>query len=186
MRWMLLACLALAPVAFAQSEEDTAVPEAPEPAEKPPVPPPTPEHHPRPTVLAAAPPVSPGQEREAALAVAKAFFKGLVAGDARQTAGAATLPFFFEERRVTTPEELVQGWLDVVRGKRTDLLTVYGIDLFTGPEMEKKYGKAPARLSPWPYREGRAYLAVANLSGHAAVALVRWTDRGYRVAGYHD
>jgi hypothetical protein len=60
------------------------------------------------------------------------------------------------------------------------------VELFTLEEMEKRHGKLPARLSAWPIRERGAYFAVANISGHAAVAMVRQVGDQWRVFAYHD
>ena len=75
---------------------------------------------------------------------------------------------------------------DALREKRTDLLTLYGIELLTPQEMEKRYGKPPARLAELPWRSGRNKIAIANLSGHGAVAILREVDGLWRVIAYTD
>jgi hypothetical protein len=119
---------------------------------------------------------------------ARTFFANLILGDARELVLAScSLPFYVEDRRFTSSEELLQEWLKNLRDKRTDLLTLYGIEILTPPEMEKKYGKPPARLSAFPWKQPRTYVAVANLSGHAAVAVVQeQTTRAWRVVAFHD
>lgn len=130
---------------------------------------------------------SPDLDRTNAQKAARAFFLNLIEGDARRMVQEnCAEPFFVEDKRLATPDELLQEWLKHLRDKRTDLLTLYGIDVLTPQEMEKKYGKPPARLVNFPWKAEHTYVAVANLSGHAAVVLVRLASAGWRVVGYHD
>ena len=118
---------------------------------------------------------------------ARTFFARMLAGDARSLVEASAVPFQLEDRRIATPEELMQEWLKALRAKRTDLLKLYGIEVLTPAEMEKKYGKPPARLSALPWKAPKTYLAVANLSGRAALALFKDSGGGtWKVVGYHD
>jgi hypothetical protein len=118
---------------------------------------------------------------------ARIFFTHMLAGDARSLVDHAGFPFQLEERRVGTPEELMQEWLKALRSKRTDLMTLYGVEVLTPADMEKKYGKPPARLSSFPWKGPKTYLAVANISGRAAVALVKDVGGGdWKIVGYHD
>lgn len=117
---------------------------------------------------------------------ARVFFANLLLGDARSLVEQATYPFQMEDRKLNTEDELLQEWLKQLRQKRTDLLTLYGIEVLTPAEMEKKYGKPPARLSAFANRGPKTYLAVANISGHAAIALYKEVGPAWRVAGYHD
>ncbi|MBI3183816.1 MAG: hypothetical protein HYZ28_16890 [Myxococcales bacterium] len=128
-----------------------------------------------------------GNDLEMAGQVARAFLDHLLAGDARALVEHSDFPFQLEDRRVGTPEELFQEWLKHLRTKRTDLLALYGVEVLTPAEMEKKHGRPPARLQSMPWRGARTFLAVANLSGRPAVVLVKDTgQRGWRVVGYHD
>jgi hypothetical protein len=131
---------------------------------------------------------APHTDEEDARTAARTFFANLILGDARELVlSSCALPFYVEDRRFTSSEELLQEWLKNLRDKRTDLLTLYGIELLTPPEMEKKYGKPPARLSQFPWKAARTYIAVANLSGHAAVAVVQaQATHGWRVVAFHD
>jgi hypothetical protein len=52
--------------------------------------------------------------------------------------------------------------------------------------MEKKYGKPPARLNNLQWRGQHTWIAVGNLSGHAAVAVLRLDGQRWNVIGYHD
>ncbi len=160
------------------------VPEAhpPEPGE--PEPPPKPRQRKAPPPEA--PPTSAAEDVQAVADEARSFFAHLISGDARALVGHAALPFLLEGRRITGREELLGEWLKNLRGKRTDLLVLYDIEVLTPAEMEKKYGKPPARLSGWPARSGRTYFAVANLSGHGAVVLFRQEEGQWRAAAYHD
>ncbi len=118
---------------------------------------------------------------------AQRFFRQMLAGDARSLVERAAFPFYLEDRKIGAPEELFQEWLKSLRAKRTDLLTLQGVEVLTPAEMERKYGKPPARLASFPWRSSRTYLAVGNISGHASVAIFRdQGDGNWKVVGYHD
>ena len=117
---------------------------------------------------------------------AREFFTQLIAGDARNITNNCGLPFQLEERRLQTADELFQEWLRNLRAKRTDLLTLYDIEVLTPADMEKKYGKPPARLQSLPWRGQKTYVAVANLSGRAAIAVFRYTGMNWAVVAYAD
>ncbi len=91
-----------------------------------------------------------------------------------------------EDRRFDTEDELFAVWLKNLREKRTDLLTLYGLEVLTPADMEKKYGKPPARLAQFPYKAARSYVVVGNLSGHAAVVVFRQVGTRWKAAAYHD
>jgi hypothetical protein len=126
------------------------------------------------------------QSKDDALKIARQFFTRLLEGDAQGAVAQSTVPFTLEQRKLGTTGELLQAWLKSLHQKRTDLLTLYGIELLTPTEMEARYGKPPARLATFPYRDGSTCIALANLSGHAAIALLRPSGGGYRVVGYTD
>jgi hypothetical protein len=104
---------------------------------------------------------------------ARYIFGNLLSGDARGAAGDLIFPFQLEDKRYNTPEELVAAWVKQLRQKRTDLVTLYDIEVLSLAEMEKKYGKAPARLGLSNLKDPDIYAAVGNLSGRAAVLLFR-------------
>jgi hypothetical protein len=111
--------------------------------------------------------------RKRVKAEARYILENLLTGDARSAASELLYPFQLEDKRYNTPEELVAAWLKQLRVKRTDLMTLYDIEVLTMPEMEKKYGKPPARLGFGGLRDADLYVAVGNLSGHAAILLFR-------------
>ena len=80
----------------------------------------------------------------------------------------------------------LSAWTRSLRSRRTDLLKLYSVEILTPAEMEKKYGKPPARLSAWPLKSGTTFVAVANLSGHAAIVLLRQAGAAWQVVGFHD
>jgi hypothetical protein len=104
---------------------------------------------------------------------ARFIFETLLTGDARSAVRDVSFPFQLEDKRYGTPEELVAAWVKQLRQKRTDLVTLYDIEILTLAEMEKKYGKAPARLGLGNLKDPDIYAAVGNLSGRAAVLLFR-------------
>ncbi|GMU59649.1 MAG: hypothetical protein AMXMBFR34_14120 [Myxococcaceae bacterium] len=118
--------------------------------------------------------------------VARRFLEDLIAGDGRGLASASGLPFFFDDRRIEKLDELRNEWARVLRSRRTDLLTLYSVEILTAADMEKKYGRAPQRLGAWPTRGSNTFLAVANVSGHATVLLLRQSGITWQVLGIHD
>ncbi len=92
-----------------------------------------------------------------------------------------------EDKKINTPDELYEELTRQLRHKRTDMLTLYGIEILSPSDMEKKYGKPPARLSNFPiHGAGKTFVTVANLSGHGAVAAYRQVGTDWRMVGYHD
>jgi hypothetical protein len=120
------------------------------------------------------------------MARAKRFFADLIAGNSAALVDQSSFPFYLENRKITQSRELLQEWTRNLGRKRTDLLVLYGIEVLTPAEMEKKYGKPPKHLVAIPWRGPDTYLAVANLSGHAAVTIFRRVDRAWRVIAFHD
>ena len=119
---------------------------------------------------------------------ARVAFNNIIAGDARGLVLQSGFPFSLEDRRVEMPDELFKEWLKNLRSKRTDLLTLYGIEVLTPAEMEKKYGRPPARLNALPWRNPRTMIAIGNLSGHATVAILHSANStsAWQMVGYHD
>ncbi|MGA9526351.1 MAG: hypothetical protein WBV82_33165, partial [Myxococcaceae bacterium] len=125
-------------------------------------------------------------EEQVALA-ARDFFVRLLAGDARSISERAALPFQLESSRYLDQQALFDAWLKALRNKRTDLLTLNGIEVLLPEDMEKKYGKPPARLQSLPWRAPKTWIAVANLSGRAAIAVFRERKEGeFELVGYTD
>jgi hypothetical protein len=110
----------------------------------------------------------------------------LLTGDVRSAVPLLAFPFQLEDRKFETPEALIASWVKELRQKRTDLITLYDIEVLPYPEMEKKYGKPPARLGALVPRGLEVHAAIANLSGRAAVILFRQTPEGWRAFAYTD
>lgn len=127
--------------------------------------------------------LEPAQQVEV---VARGFLSDLIGGETSRLVRRAGYPFFIESKRIDKPEELTEAWARTIRTRRTDLLALYSVEALTPAEMEKKYGKAPARLNGWNPRSGQSYFAVANLSGHAAVLLLRQAGAAWQVVGFSD
>jgi hypothetical protein len=117
---------------------------------------------------------------------AREFFNELIAGDARAIVSNCGFPFQLEDRKLYSPEEAFQEWLRNLRAKRTDLLTLYDIEILSPADMEKKYGRPPSRLANLPWKHDKTYVAVANLSGHAAIAVLHQQGLAWAVVGYAD
>jgi len=150
---------------------------APAPAAAAPVPAPKPPAA-QPSPAAAASPAAAKDDaenfrRQQVKSEARFILESLITGDARRAAVELLYPFQLEDKRYNTPEELVAAWVKQLRVKRTDLMTLYDIEVLSLPEMEKKYGKPPARLGIGSLKDPDLYVAVGNLSGHAAVLIFR-------------
>lgn len=124
--------------------------------------------------------------KDQAAVVARGFLTDLIEGDSGRLVARAGLPFFLEGRRIDRTDDLKAEWSRTVRSRRTDLLTLYGVEVLAPADMEKKYGKAPQRLSGWSWRAPNTFVAVANVSGHATVLLLRQAGAAWQVVGFHD
>lgn len=124
--------------------------------------------------------------KDQAAVVARGFMTDLIEGDSSRLVARAGLPFFIEGRRIDRADDLKTEWSRTLRSRRTDLLTLYGLEVFAAADMEKKHGKAPQRLSNWSWRAPNTWVAVANVSGHATVLLLRQAGATWQVVGFHD
>jgi hypothetical protein len=125
-------------------------------------------------------------EREQVMLIVRYFFQAMGNADNSQLISVCGLPFFLEDKRVEKSDDLKMDWNRSLRGKRTDLGTLYGIDVFTRAEMEAKFGKPPARLSRWDFKATKAFFAVANVSGFAHVVMLKSVGLTWQVVGFHD
>lgn len=117
---------------------------------------------------------------------ARFLFQSLITGDVRSAAGELMYPFQLEDKRYGTAEELVLAWVKQLRLKRTDLVTLYDIQVMPLADMEKKYGKPPARLGLDLRAEKDVWVALGNLSGHPGLFLYRPYRDEYRAFAYTD
>ncbi|RKH77213.1 hypothetical protein D7Y21_37605 [Corallococcus sp. AB045] len=118
---------------------------------------------------------------------ARFLFQSLLTGDVRNASVELLYPFQLEDKRFNTPDELIQAWVKQLRTRRTDLITLYDIEVLPIAEMEKKYGKPPARLGLDPRVLKDTWAAVGNLSGHAAIFLFRGSpDLTWHAFAYTD
>ena len=114
------------------------------------------------------------------------FFANLLASNAAALVEQSELPFYLEDSKIAAAQQLRQEWAKNFANKRIDLLTLYGIEVLTPAQMEEKYGRPPARLASMPWQNPRTYLAVANLSSHAAIAIFHRSASGWRAVAYTD
>jgi hypothetical protein len=92
----------------------------------------------------------------------------------------SSVPFHLEAQVFNSVEPLKQAWLRALEQKDTSILALNGIEVLTPAEMEKKYGPPPARLAGLPWNKPNTFIAVANVSGHAAIAVFQNTSRGWK------
>jgi hypothetical protein len=123
--------------------------------------------------------------REQVRTTARFLFQGLLLGDVRSIAGELVYPFQLEDKKYGTENELIAAWVKELRNKRTDLVTLYDVEVLSFAEMEKKYGPPPARLG-LSLKGQEGFAAVGNLSGRPAIFLLRATPQGWRPFAYTD
>ncbi|XXF81020.1 hypothetical protein P2318_15030 [Myxococcaceae bacterium GXIMD 01537] len=174
-RRLLALLLALSSPALAQQPAAPAAPAAPPAA----------------AVAEAAEPAKAPEDPEAAnrehvRSVARFLFQSLILGDARSVTSELVFPFQLEEKRYTTADELIGAWVKELRARRADLITLYDVEVLTLAELEKKYGKPPARLGLNLTGISQGYAAVGNLSGRPAIFLFRSVPEGLRAFAYTD
>jgi hypothetical protein len=131
-------------------------------------------------------PSSSSAEQQAVQAQARAFFTDLLARRISEVVEQSDLPFHLEGRRIASRDELAAQWTRSLADKRLDLLTLYGIEILTPSQMRKRYGDPPSRLSKLPWKRENTYLAVANISGRAAIAVFHRSASGWRAVGFTD
>jgi hypothetical protein len=172
-----------------EATAESPAPTAEAPAAQAPAPVASPPPAPVPSSPVAAAPAAapqPGSVQEEVRDEARYLLSSLLTGDVRGTVPMLAFPFQLEERKFETPESLVVTWVKQLRNKRTDLITLYDVEVLTYAELEKKHGKPPARLGAIIPRGSEVYAAVANLSGRAAVVLYRQTEEGWKAFAYTD
>ena len=125
-------------------------------------------------------------ENEQAKLMARKFIEELITADVGRLVSFSGLPFMMEDRRIDRPEDLRAEWAKQLRGKRTDLLKTFDVSIFSATDMEKKSGRPPPRLNSWQWRAPKTLMAVANLSGHGTVLLLRQVGATWQVVGFHD
>ena len=125
-------------------------------------------------------------ETDQARVIARDFLNDLLSGNSAAAALRCGVPFMMEEHRFEHAEDLRSEWARHLRSKRTDLLSVYDLEVLTPAEMEKKYGRPPQRLSSWNWRSQGVLLVVANVSGRATVMMMRPYGAMWQVVGFHD
>jgi hypothetical protein len=118
--------------------------------------------------------------------MARIFDNRIVIGDARSLTLLSSFPFQLEDRSLASPDELHNEWLKNLRNKRTDVLTIYGVEVYTPAEMVKKYGQPPPRLAKLPLNQPKTLIAVSNLSGRASITVWRYLAGAWQVIGYTD
>ncbi|HZH03921.1 MAG TPA: hypothetical protein VEY30_09065 [Myxococcaceae bacterium] len=117
---------------------------------------------------------------------ATAFFHHLVTRNASALARSAALPFSIEGRPLTTEQAVLSFWQRELGGRSPPESALGQMEILTPAQMESKYGPPPPRLSSFPWKQPKTVIAVARLSGHAAVLLLRQDGAGYVPTGYHD
>lgn len=133
-------------------------------------------------------PAKPASEQDQVADLARHFFQSLLAADIHGAVTLSAFPFVLESHTLANARDAGEEWNRQLHSKRTDLLALNGIEVLSPADMEKKYGHPPARLSNLPIHGAHTWCAVANLSGHPAVAIVReeGPERTLKVVGYTD
>lgn len=130
--------------------------------------------------------LDPAEDKAELLDLARHFFAAVTLGETRSLADMSAVPFQLDDQTLSTEVAFIEAWQTALREKNTSLLTLYGIEVLTAAEMEKKYGKPPARLAKFPWKKPNTYVVVANLSGRAAVAVFQKSYDTFFAIAYHD
>jgi hypothetical protein len=117
---------------------------------------------------------------------AKVFFASLILQDIAKIVSASAVPFMLEDKTLNSEAALSAALVKALEAKNTHLLSLQNIEILTPTEMEKKYGPPPARLAKVPWNKPHTLIAVANISGHAAVAVFQQTRTGWKAVAFHD
>jgi hypothetical protein len=123
---------------------------------------------------------------EQAAVIARQFLTDLLAQNLRALGMRCGSPFFMEDRRVDSADEVAAAWRRALENKRTNLLSLWGVEALTVSEMTKRYGAPPPKLSGWPLKEPGTMAAVATVSGRPVVLLLRPAGATWLVVGFHD
>jgi hypothetical protein len=121
----------------------------------------------------------PGQtERRAALDTARGFFQAVADHQLRRVLSLMTGPFYIEGQYFNSAEAAQDAWTRILQARADVEFRLEGLELLTPAEMETRYGKPPQRLASLPWKGPHTYIAVANLSGHPAVLVLRAPTSG--------
>jgi hypothetical protein len=129
---------------------------------------------------------SPADQRAAVEQAARDYCARLLQGDARGAVSRSALPFFLEDDEVKSAEVLFEEWLTRLRAQPLERIRLRGLEVLTPAEMQAKHGPPPPHLAKLPWRRPNTYLAVANLSGRAAVLVFRLEKDGWKAVAFHD
>jgi hypothetical protein len=105
------------------------------------------------------------------------IIRALFARDIETLVTLTPAPFSFDGVVAKTPAEVRQHWAETLDRHPVERLRLYGVEELPYPEMVKKYGPPPARLSSVNLSDAR--LGVANLNGRATI--VAWKRRNGRL-----
>jgi hypothetical protein len=114
------------------------------------------------------------------------FFNALVKHDLEGMRPYFRSETWLEGQRFGSPGSAMAAWAQVLDSRRGIEYRLYNLEIFTPEQMEKRYGKPPARLTQLPWRGPRTFIAVANLSGRAAIAVFRVEGEAITLAGFTD
>lgn len=131
-------------------------------------------------------PAASSSEEQAVEACARGFFADLLARRISHVVEQSEIPFYLEGRRVGFREQLASQWARNLADKRLDQLRLQGLEILTPSQMQKRFGNPPSRLSKLPWRRESTYLAVANISGRAAIAIFHRSAGEWRAVGFTD
>jgi hypothetical protein len=118
--------------------------------------------------------------------IARRFLQAIIASEPTQAMHYMGMPFYLEDKRWSAPLELQTELNHRLKKRRVDLWVLYDIASMSPADMEKNYGKPPSRLASWPWKNSKTAIAVANLSGHAAILLMRQVGATWQVVGFSD
>ncbi|MFN0061780.1 MAG: hypothetical protein ACKVPX_04595 [Myxococcaceae bacterium] len=119
---------------------------------------------------------------------AKQFLKALIARDLVMLASFSQTPFYIEGQRYNSPTTAATALKQAMEENPGASWELLDLEILSPSEMRKKYGPPPKRLAHLPWNAPDSVIAVANLSGRAAILILR--PRGnsgtFTVAAFTD
>jgi hypothetical protein len=116
--------------------------------------------------------------------VATALGRGLLAGDVEALSRLTPPGFSFDGRVVWNAADIKAEWLHALEQRPLAGVPLYGVEVVTADEMQRRYGKPPARLSQLNLTG--AQVAIVNLGGRAMLVFFKKKGDAWVPIGVSD
>ena len=137
------------------------------------------------TVSEAKPHADPLEPIDTALrSTALLFFQALIAGVPEAIAELADYPFNLDGKTVEDRADLANKLQVAFRSSDLSRLPFFGMRVFPAERMIERHGPPPRRLEGLDLAD--AWVAIANLGGHAYIGIFQKRDGAWRVIAYTE